>query len=265
MRRTKRFVGRIFRFFIGYLQSFKFTHISNRRSSDSFYVANLLVVKKPIYAKIAKICVESFYYYNPKCKIVVYVDSFTEIEITRKLKRLIRLGVAEIKIIKSHAETWQELKLELILSMNSENEFFMDADLRWNGPIPSLSSVTYFVKEFEFANIEPYAKIIQLPEWKFGKTISMKNTSFVSWGSYRTTTEDKLMIANVMDCITKICSGKNQFLDHQNSLIRISEQIALSVLADNIPGKVNYLKSQDGFRDGAFVESSYFGATGSAF
>jgi hypothetical protein len=49
------------------------------------------------------------------------------------------------------------------------------------------------------------------------------------------------------------------------SIIRISEQIALSALVDVKNQEVNFLKKVDGYRDGSFVESSYFGATGSAF
>lgn len=265
MRQVRRVAGIIVRTVLGKLQSFKYTHLAYKDASPSAYVANLLVVKKPIYAKIAKICAESFYYYNPRCKILVHVDSFTEELVEKELQKLIRLGVVQIRRVNSDAPTWQELKLQLVLSMTIDNEFFMDADLRWNGPLPKLNSVTYFVNEFDFDQKSPYSEMVQLPSWGFGSSVSMKNTSFVSWGTYRTTSEDRALIESVMTYINKICLIENQFPHHQDSLIRISEQIALSVLADKIPEKVNFLKSEDGFRDGTFVESSYFGATGSAF
>jgi len=261
----RRIIRATVRLFIRVLRSLKYTHLTNQSSSKSTYVANLLVVKKPVYAKVAKICAESFYFSNPKCKVVIHVDSFTEKAVKKSLKRLIKLGVVEIRNLNMDSLSWQELKLELVLSMKDQSEFFMDADLRWNGRIPELSSITYFVNEFNFADKSPYAELIQASNWKYGQSISMKNTSFVAWASYRITEEDRLLVQNVMEYMNQTCLIENQFPEHQASLSRISEQIALSILAEKISEKITYLKSKDGYRDGTFVESSYFGATGSTF
>lgn len=265
LRKTRRILRIAVSSVVTRIHSFKNTHFISRKSSQLTYVANLLVVKKPIYARIAKICAESFYHHNPKCKIVMHVDSQTESAVRSRLRNLIKLGVLEVRNVNVESLSWQELKLELVLSMEDENEFFMDADLRWNGSIPHLGLVTYFVNEFYFDSKSPYIEMIESPSWKFGQAISMKNTSFISWGSYKISETDRLLVQEVMDYIDQVCTKENRFPQHQSSLIRISEQIALSVLADNISDQVTYLKSEDGFRDGAFVESSYFGATGSAF
>ncbi|CAN2170292.1 hypothetical protein MCEMRE182_00033 [Candidatus Nanopelagicaceae bacterium] len=196
---------------------------------------------------------------------MIHVDIFTEIAVKKSLKRLIKKGVVKVERVNSDSSTWQELKLDLVLSMQAENEFFMDADLRWNGKIPPLKDITYFVKEFDFSDREPYRDLSRNRHWNFGNEISMKNTSFIYWGGYQTTNLDSELIRDVMDSINQICNFEVYFAEYKDSLLRISEQIALSVLADKLGLEINYLKAEDGFRDGSFVESSYFGATGSAF
>jgi hypothetical protein len=52
---------------------------------------------------------------------------------------------------------------------------------------------------------------------------------------------------------------------YNSSTKRISEQIALSLLVEKLNSPIYFLKESDGFKDGSFVESSYFGATGASF
>jgi hypothetical protein len=49
----------------------------------------------------------------------------------------------------------------------------------------------------------------------------------------------------------------------KESLKRVSEQLCLSILVPE--SESNYLKDADSQFDGTFVESSYFGATGTRF
>jgi hypothetical protein len=54
-------------------------------------------------------------------------------------------------------------------------------------------------------------------------------------------------------------------LDDKNFVRRISEQLALSLFVEKLGQAIYFLKENDGHRDGSFLESSYFGATGSQF
>lgn len=250
---------------ISSLYSFRYRHLASQNRSSHEYYANLLVVKKPIYAKLARLCIESFLYFNPNCKVVVNVDSSTEAAVAKALRKLSKRRKVEIRNIGQEDCLWQEIKLELILGMRSTKEFFMDADLRWNGPMPQLDGITFFVNEFALADREPYPELIQLCGWNSPKEISMKNTSFLFWDGYIPSAADRSFIKQSMIRIQELCTNGNIGVEHNASLIRISEQVALSVMVDMNNQEVNFLKDKDGFRDGTFVESSYFGATGSAF
>ena len=257
------------RFYLRYLQSLawslKYLYLPKSSVGRSGYLANLLVVKKPIYAGIAKICVESFLYFNPFCDVVVHVDSNTQKEVSRRLRTLIKRGKVSVHLLEDQDSSWQELKLNLALNMKDINEFFMDADLRWNGPIPNLDSPKFFVEEFSFQDREPYLSLINSKNWEFGKNLSMKNTSFIYWGSSHPDAEHKQIVDRVMIYLKQYCSETSMELIEKESLIRISEQVALSTMVDYVNIPITFLKEVDGYRDGSFVESSYFGATGSIF
>jgi hypothetical protein len=223
------------------------------------------VVKKPIYAKLAKLCTESFLFYNPGCKVVINVDASTEQAVIKALKKVAAHKDVLIRNIGQSDRSWQDIKLDLILNMRVPNEFFMDADLRWNGPIPHLNGITFFVNEFAFSKVDPYPQLLETCGWKASREITMKNTSFLYWGGYEPSQQDKSFIENTMTKVREVCSNGLIRDEFSESLIRISEQVALSVLVDVNNQEVKFLKEVDGYRDGSFVESSYFGATGSAF
>ncbi len=60
------------------LNSFKYRNSIARSHSSHEYVANLLVVKNPVYAQLAVLCAESFLHHNPKSKVIINADSTTE-------------------------------------------------------------------------------------------------------------------------------------------------------------------------------------------
>lgn len=266
---TLRTISRILRSGLRNLQmlsrSLKYLYGPKSTIGHSEYLANLLVVKKPIYAGIAKICIESFLYYNPSCNVIVHVDSNTQKEVSRKLRKLIKREKVSLHLLEDGDSSWQELKLNLALNMKDRHEFFMDADLRWNGPIPNLDAPKFFVEEFLFRNREPYLSLINSKNWEFGQQISMKNTSFIYWGTSHPDIECQQIVERVMTFLWRYCGEASIELIEKESLIRISEQIALSVLVDYLKIPITFLKEVDRYRDGSFVESSYFGATGSVF
>lgn len=247
-----------------YIKSINYRKTISRKHSDFEYTANLLIVKNPIYAPIAKVCVESFLHFNPKCKVVIHVDSVTGPKVKMALRKISKSKI-EIRQLDNSEFSWQEIKLDLILKLGDKNEFFMDADLRWNGPIPELKDPSFFVEEFILNDRQPYPMLLEYCEWPSNKSLTMKNTSFVYWGSFQPVESDRIFIEEAMLKIHAFCNQGIIQRESAEFIARISEQIALSVMVGLKGMNVTYLKSVDGFRDGSFVESSYFGATGSKF
>lgn len=245
--------------------SFKYLNFVSRNHSMYEYTGTLLVVKKPIYAELAKLCAESFLYYNPNCNIIINVDSATEQAVSNAFRSLAKKGKVKIKKIGLDNNSWQNIKLGVILETRKEDTFFMDADLRWNGPIPQLSGITFFVSEFKLKENPTYSKLLESCGWQSKNDFTMKNTSFLYWGDYKPTGSDQEFVIQTMNKIQELCDSGIIPTKDTVSISRISEQIALSVLVDVRNLEVNFLKTFDGYRDGSFVESSYFGATGSAF
>jgi hypothetical protein len=245
--------------------SLRYLYTKPNSASDASFEANLLVVKKAIYARIAKVCVESFLHYNPKSFVIIHVDNETKEEVCKKLRRLIKRGNVEVRLTEHQEQSWQDSKLDLILSLSDSKKFFMDADLKWNGPIPRISDTTLFVDEFKFLENPFYAPFFRCAWFSEYSEASMKNTSFFYWGGYTPTSQDKSEIERVMDKIIELTSDTKHDPDFNQSTLRISEQIALSLLVEKTGKRVGFLKKSDGYKDGSFVESSYFGATGASF
>lgn len=265
VRPTYRFLRRKVKHLEALVDSFKYRNTVARNRSSNHYTANLLVVKKPIYAQLAKLCAESFLFYNPNCKIVVNVDAATELAVSKAFRKVIKKRDIEIRNIGENDNSWQDIKLRVIFRMQEPNEFFMDADLRWNGPMPILNGLTFFVNEFKLKDNPAYSKLLEFSGWQSNRDFTMKNTSFLFWGDYKPTASDISFIDHAMGKIQELCHTGVIPREDAISIIRISEQIALSLLVDVKNQEVKYLKKVDGYRDGSFVESSYFGATGSAF
>jgi hypothetical protein len=93
----------------------------------------------------------------------------------------------------------------------------------------------------------------------------MKNTSFFYWGDHKPEKHYDAFIHEVMDEVLKITENPENPEEFNSRTRRISEQIALSLLVESTRKKVDFLKQSAVYKDGSFVESSYFGATGSSF
>lgn len=247
------------------LLSLKFLYFKPKSTSEFNYNANLLVVKKKVYAPIAKICVESFIHFHPKSSVTIHVDSQTIAEVSRKLEKLTKQGKVKLKMIENEEKSWQDSKLDLIISIPEPNQFFMDADLKWNGPIAPIEDITLFVNEFKFLNNPLYSPLTSSEWFEEFSNSTMKNTSFFYWGGYVPKPQDVEMIHEIMHKIEVATANNNNDKSFNESTQRISEQIALSLLVEKTGKPIRYLKESDGFKDGSFVESSYFGATGSSF
>lgn len=265
LKKIKRTLKTIIQYLHRRFLSMHYLYSKPKTISELRLEAHLLVVKKEIYASIAKVCVESFLYFHPHAKVVLHADSQTASGLSRKLKRTIARGQVSIRLLRDERKAWQESKLELILSLSQSKEFFMDADLKWNGLLPPLKGVTLFVKEFEFIQNSFYTPLTSKDWFEGYSASSMKNTSFFYWNGYEPSERDVEEIQLIMKRISDLTSESANDLEFNQSVNRISEQIALSLLVEKIDQQIYFLKKADGFKDGFFVESSYFGATGATF
>ena len=227
--------------------------------------AHILVVKKDVYAKVAKVCVETFCFHNRFTSVIIHTDSNTDIAVKKYLRKLIELQRIQVYLDQSDELTWQEQKINLICEISGTQSIFMDADLKWNSSLPKITGLTFFVKEFSLDEHLEFSKFLTSAisdQQLFG---SMKNTSFLAWNGKGVSTPELELLKSIYSQI-KIESEKQPMLSEKLDVIRIAEQLALSIWAEKVfPSQIRYLKESDGFKDGSFVESSYFGATGSYF
>ena len=233
--------------------------------SKNEYLANILLVKNVKYVKVAKICVLSFLYFHPYSRVLIHVDKQTRGATTEVFSRQIRAEKVAIRLIENEHLSWQDQKIELALGMFKQQEFYMDADLRWNGTLPKLKGLTFFVEEFTFAHRSPYAQMLKSEQLSHFHKSTMKNTSFIYWGRYKISERERLEIISIEKTVRQIIDTEVIPMDDKDTVLRLREQIVLSLFAELISARVFFLKEIDSLRDGAFLESSYFGATGSEF
>ena len=260
---TRRFTNGIYRRILGLIRhirvSLKYFLGSSEFSNKDSFIVNILIVKNPAYIKIAKICINSFLHFHPNAKVKIHCDEKTFF----KAKSTFRSKKLEVLRDCINEDPWQLSKLKLFLKLSGTREILMDADLKWNGPLPELSSVTYFVREFTFKDNKVYVELFEKLGWQQYINYSMKNTSFVTLNEVRFS-EDKIHQQNSMIKLFEKQVNESELKDREKKdLIRISEQVILSLEFDDINCK--FLKVSDRQFDGSLVESSYFGATGTRF
>ena len=239
-------------------------YIRRGKSTRNKY-SHILIVSNPVYVDISMVCIASFMSANPEYLVVIHCDVKTFPYMQQAIKKL---GLADFVIINcdmSKDLSWQQNKVELILSLNGSSDLFMDADLRWNGKLPDVKGITFFVKEFLFQDKSPYRQILEVVGIDPSPQASMKNTSFFTFaGKFIEPNLVREVREEINSFSFKVKSCNIGILDLP-ILERLSEQIVISILAEKWDDKINFLKESDGHKDGAFVESSYFGATGSTF
>jgi hypothetical protein len=93
----------------------------------------------------------------------------------------------------------------------------------------------------------------------------MKNTSFVFLNEKNLASAEKNEMLQTVRNFENLLNESDVGQLDKASLDRLREQFVISVFADRWSDEIFYLKSSDGHKDAKFVESSYFGATGSTF
>lgn len=242
-------------------------HLKKGASGDLFfaqraYRCHLLLLNKADYVFLAQICVSSFLRYHPNSTFILHVDSRLINLTQKKFKDLIKIEILEIVEAQNVKSRWQREKLEIILNMQGPSEIFMDADLRWNGPLPNLEFTSIYLKEFSLSEYEIYktafSGIANVNE------TSMYNLSFFSSNGQKFTNEEVRELLETEELIANLSSG-GLSEEQLGGVRRMSEQLAISIFLDKYGRRVVPLKLVDERNDGAFVESCYFGATGLIF
>lgn len=245
--------------------SLKFNLLIKSVSGKIECESHVLVSKRPIYAQVAKICIESFCFYNKDKNVVVHTDLHTHSAMQTHVSGLIKKGRVRVVCDQNDNSTWQEQKIFLICQLVGTKDLFMDADLKWNSKLPSIYGITFFVNEFSLDEHYDFRQFLMCLKTMNRPLGSMKNTSFFTWHG-KTPANSEVETLEMVYRSLLIESRLNPELATKLDLVRISEQLALSIWVEQFfQDEVYFLKVSDGLKDGSFVESSYFGATGSRF
>ena len=221
---------------------------------------HMITVTKKAYLKAVIRCANSIWFQSPEMLIVIHIDKHLANNLGYLTKKLDRKDRARIQIEETF-KSWQELKLRVILHDMREDDSFSDADLYWNVPIPVANSGYYFAAENSLLNREPYSQIIQDCKIQLHPDSFMANSSFVALGNLPNKSE---FVDEVEGNFLKI---RNQLLvgsyDEavRNKVLRLSEQIALSISINRRLNHFKALKSSDKPMDGGPAESYYLGTT----
>ena len=221
---------------------------------------HMICVRKKEYLKAIIRCANSIWFHNPGVTIVVYLDvDLSEYKdlLLRKFHRRDRVRL----IVEENFESWQELKLRVILNYLGENDFFSDADLYWNDSFPISQKGIYFAAEESLLNREPYFSVITAAGIDLKENSFMANSSFISLGKDLDRSEFKLEVESFFRQLRATVIKGNFEHRIQNKILRLSEQIALSLAINSRMSKFEQLKFTDKPMDGGIAESYYLGTT----
>jgi hypothetical protein len=237
-------------------------YLASKRSVEvGCKTVHIICVRKKAYLKAAIRCANSIWFHNASVQIVFHLDSQNVAHSKHFLRKLHRRDRA-ILLIESNFQSWQELKLRVILHDLDSNSFFSDADLYWNGPLPNSQKGMYFVTESSKLNDNPYGTVISAAGITIGCNTFMANTSFMFLGEG--TLDHQQFAAEVEEIFEnlRLAAIKVGFEEKiQEKVIRLSEQIALSIAINKRLGSFEPLKLTDRPMDGGIAESYYLGTT----
>jgi hypothetical protein len=262
----KRELKKYVKYTYGLIRSFYWTRFTSNKVSSGSFTAHILIVEKIVYVALAKVCAESFLFFHPNAKIIFHVDTLTEPLLKKKLRHLVKHKNVNVQVLsKSPKLTWQNRKLSIIFKINGTSDIFLDADLKFNGPLPNVSGVTFFVKEFKMSDDFRYARLLSLFNTADYENASMYNTSFFTFGSHLQKNLELSEFFSLQQKVIDLVRSLEIDPVEIGNMERISEQIALSLIVGKWNTPIHSLKEVDGHKDKSFLESSYYGATESTF
>lgn len=234
-------------------------------SSEESFRVHIMLVKDVKYLELAEVCVFSFLHYHPKAHFTLYCDKNTFSETTKKFLSSIQSGRTTLRMVREDDRlSWQEQKLEIIMSLSGTKDLMLDADLRWNAKLGRFDNPLFLVEEFAFKDKSPFREIVEKTKIG-GKGASMKNLSVFSFGGYALSDADINLIAQTMQTYKDIVESETVGRIDRTPVGRVIEQFALSVCSETWGKEISFVKDTDKPFDGGLVESCYFGATGGTF
>jgi hypothetical protein len=221
---------------------------------------HMITVSKKAYLKAAIRCANSIWFHSPEMRIVIHIDEHLakhQKYLFRKLDRKDRIGI----VLEASFDSWQELKLKVILHDLGERDLFSDADLYWNTRIPVSNSGFFFAAENTYLNQDPYSQIIRDCGIQLEPESFMANSSFISLGKFPNKEEFIEEVALNFKKIRIQLLSKTYEEDVCIKILRLSEQLALSISINKHLDHFKALKLSDRPMDGGSAESYYLGTT----
>lgn len=240
------------------------SHKSPFASNETFRI-HVMLTRDIEYVNLAEVCLFSFLHYHPNANFIFHCDEITMEYAIKKLS--FRPGKARVdfeKISNQSGLSWQEQKLEIILSLSGSYDFMIDADLRWNAALEKHAGVLFLVKEFDFKDKSPFREIVKNSNIG-GVNASMKNVSIFTFGGFVLLEADLDFIRQTMLKYKEIIASEIVGNQDKVAIGRVIEQFVLSVCSETWQKTISFVKETDKPFDGGIVESCYFGATGGTF
>jgi sulfur carrier protein ThiS len=231
---------------------------SNSQVNDS--TLHILMMNKKEYVDTGVRCAGSFLDHNPGFRVSFYVDKENEGNLRRKIKRWKLSKISQVEVLPSE-KPWQLHKLEIILKNITSNDFFCDADLYWNGQVNQSLTPLCFVREEVLSENGTYKKLLEILGLT-ERSFAMFNTSVVALGQFAQNESLRKEAIEIYTKIVEICEDSSISLDQRGKILRLSEQIALSIAFSYVfKGNLKFLKEIDSPMDGGVAESFYLGTT----
>jgi hypothetical protein len=189
---------------------------------------HIITVYKKAYLKAAIRCANSIWFHSPEMQVVIHMDSNLiqyQSFLMRKLDRKDRVKIQ----LENSFDSWQELKLKVILHDLGENDSFSDADLYWNSPIPKSTSGFYFAAEKALLSSDPYAKAIGESGIVINDESFMANSSFISIGKLPSKSSFVEEVESNFQRLRRQLEVGDYEQSYHSKILRLSEQIALSI------------------------------------
>ncbi len=223
------------------------------------FVFHVLAVNKFEYYRAASLCIKSLSDYIKNPEVILHTDREGALFFEKESKRVLKTCRLQIKVLTDSAP-WQYSKIRIISESLGNEGVFVDADLFWNGAIPVFTETTFYVKEIGKLQQQPYRRAIESTFPKLSSS-DMINTSLVFLGELAGNLQFKKTLDEAYETILDFATNRYHFHEPNQKLIRLAEQIAVTIAVHSTVSSFQTLKSLDSPFDGGIAESYYLGTT----
>lgn len=229
------------------------------RAPHSNLTFHVLCIRRREYINAVQKCANSVWEFMPGARFIVWTDSQCFHEIKRK-KGFDRKSDVIVNLLPESDEPWQLMKLRIILEHVEGEHVFVDSDLIWNGELYLPENPMFFVNEFLMSDFTKFKYLLHLLKLDLTKSWYLLNVSLVAFPKQYKTEGFKARCLELFDQVSSTKEDNILGRGDAKSLVRLSEQIALSIAVQEI-GAFSVLKKSDSIMDGGVAESYYLGST----